>query len=84
MKNNDESTDLNAFVEWAKKKKSRSVKIVMERGKMNIWVYDYDLMAGQFCKNVDEIDLDAVKVNDAKTEYEQLGKFLKEHGVEVS
>ncbi len=84
MKNNYESTDLNAFVDWAKEKNSRSVKIEMERGKMYIWVYDYNLMAGQFCKSADEIDLEAVKINDAKTEYERLGKLLREHGAEVS
>lgn len=54
--------DIHAFAAWVREKPPgrRTVKITI--GKRDsyepvVWVYDYDLMAGQFVCSVEEIDL---------------------------
>jgi hypothetical protein len=55
-----QNVDLQAFRDW-QLRGNRNVTIEMGRSgnqeHFSIWVYDYDLMEGQFVNSVDEIDL---------------------------
>lgn len=68
--------DLNQFVKWQKQDKNRSVTIKIgdepRTHDIDIYVYDYRLMAGQRVKSVDEIDLEAEKLKREKAEFERL------------
>lgn len=52
--------NFNAFREW-QLKGNRSVKIEMGKvadiGHLSVWVFDYDLLIGQFVTSIEEIDL---------------------------
>lgn len=67
--------DVSAFREWQQAGR-RSVKIELEGDEVSIWVYDYDLMAGQFVKSVDEIDLVKVLRDRATAEYERVKELV--------
>lgn len=54
------SIDLKALREW-QQQGNRSVTIELGRADdpshVSIWVYDYDLMIGQYVRSIDEINL---------------------------
>ena len=66
---------LTQFERWANEGR-RSVSIEIDNhtgnGEVKIWVFDYDLMEGQFVKSVDEINIEAVKAAKEKALYEKL------------
>lgn len=70
---------LQQLKEW-QSKGNRSVKIelgdVDENEKIIIWVYDYDLVSGQFIeKDISEIDLISKKRKQLEMELEELRKL---------
>jgi hypothetical protein len=64
-------------LEWAAKGK-RAVKIEVENmpgnaiPEVKCWVYDYELMAGQYISAIEEIDLQGSKEEKDRMEYERL------------
>lgn len=55
------ASDLQPFFDWAAAKANRSVDIKTKRHaprELEVWVYDYDLMVGQFVTSIDDINLE--------------------------
>lgn len=73
--------DLNSFIDWVAAGECRSAEIkVGEIGnnkKIEIWVYDYSLPAGQFVTSVDEINLEQTLVNRLESELKSITSRLK-------
>lgn len=81
--------DLNQFIKWQAEKPRRSVRIEIEKKMLadengiKAWVYDYDLMCGQYVSDVSEIDLEAKKkakdeeaLRELMKQYRELGERL--------
>ncbi|KXG78260.1 hypothetical protein [Thermotalea metallivorans] len=69
---------LEELITWQQQGR-RSVEIRIENsGEMKIWVYDYDLLVGQFITSTDEINLEGKKIENEKAEYERLKKKFGE------
>lgn len=49
--------NLKEFQDWAKEGR-RSVQIEIDRGTTTVWVYDYDLMAGQLVGSFNEVNIE--------------------------
>ena len=65
--------DLNKFIEWqALDADSRSVKITISTRGVEIWVYDYRLMSGQFVTDVADIDIQAVRDTEDRATFKKL------------
>jgi len=65
--------DISGFIEWQGGSGSRSVDIEIERGgKIKIWVFDTDIMTGQYVNNAEEIDLFAKRDREDREKYEEL------------
>lgn len=73
--------NLNQFYKWQQEKKSRMVEIKIgetpRTHDIRIFVYDYDLKAGQQVKSVEEIDLEGHKAEEERAEFERLKKKYK-------
>ena len=69
--------DISGFIKWQGGSGSRSVEIEIERGgKIKIWVFDTDIMTGQYVQTAEEIDLLGKKDREDKAKYEELrGRF---------
>ena len=70
--------DLNQFFEWQRAKRGRSVSIELgsptQHENVNIWCYDYELEVGQHAESVDGVDLEKVKEEQERREFERLQK----------
>jgi hypothetical protein len=66
--------DLNEFFEWAKQNPRRTVKIEIREGKLDIFVWDFDIAAYscQRVNSVSEINLEAVAAKEEVSMYERL------------
>ena len=64
--------DLNSFIKWQAEKDSRHVDIEIRKGHTKIWVYDYNLVTGQFVEDVSEIDIAGKKEADERATLKQL------------
>lgn len=78
--------DLNEFLEWQREKKGRHVSIKMgdveDMNRLDIWVYDYEIMAGQIVSSANQIDIEQHSLNMKREEYEKLKAiFEKEKDV---
>ena len=51
--------DLNQFITWAGENYSRRVTIEIGNGETKIWVWDSEIMEGQYVNGTEEIDLKA-------------------------
>lgn len=75
---NKKEIDLNQFIAWQREGKDRTVNIeigdVGRSKDITIWVYDYELMAGQHVTSVDEIDLEKAHEEEERRKYERLKK----------
>lgn len=76
--------DLQSYVDWAKTKSSRTAKIVVNEGRLTVWVYDYNLEVGLRVVAdgkviaADQIDLEAIKKVDEFRRYKELEKKYRE------
>ena len=75
--------DFESFVKWQQAGKRRYVKIELgghtsgSKDAVYIWVYDYDLMAGQLCfKSADEIDLRRKALEQLEREVQRLKELV--------
>ena len=68
--------DLQQFYYWQQAEPRRSVQIELgdpsDDSRVKVWVYSWQLLVGQHVKDVSEIDLEAVKDEQDKREYEKL------------
>lgn len=67
--------NLDEFIEWQKEKpQTRSVEIKINSRGIEAWVFDRDIVTGQFVKSVSEIDIYAAKERRDREQYEALKK----------
>lgn len=68
--------DISGFIEWQQAKPNRIVKIelgsVVRSDHRKIWVFDYDIMSGQYVSDVSEITLDEERERRDRAELERL------------
>jgi len=66
-------SELREWEAWAQEKAGRSVDIKLRHGQEpQIWVYDSNLMDGQFVSSVGEIQLEQIHATNERKKYEAL------------
>ena len=76
--------DLNEFIEWSRNNPWCQVDIQIggyhrkDAGKFKIWVYSYNLQAGQYVSSVDEIDLEAEYKKDMERKKREVENYFQQ------
>lgn len=67
---------LEELKKWAKLG-NRGVNITINDNECRIWIYDCDLMVGQFINDISEINLEKIKEDEDRKQYEILKNKFK-------
>lgn len=71
--------NIQSFMDWAKEKPGKrhvqiEIKYFMGELECKAWVFDHDLLEGQWVEKASEIDIEKIAAEQQRTEYEKLKK----------